>query len=51
MKQIYTKQGLTPPSDNTMARTVAQISRILQGKGRLGTEAINLEKIHEQVHY
>ena len=44
MKQIYTKQGLTPPSDNTMARTVAQISRILQGKGRLGTEAINLEK-------
>ena len=44
MKQIYTKQGLTPPSDNTMARTVAQISRILQGKGRLGTEGINLEK-------
>ena len=44
MKQIYTKQGLTPPSDNTMARTVSQIARVLQGKGKLGTEGINLEK-------
>ena len=44
MKQIYTKQGLTPPSENTMARTVGHISRMLQGRGKVGSEAINLEK-------
>ena len=42
MKQIYTKQGLTSPSNNTMATAVVQLARVLQGKGRRGTEGLKI---------
>jgi hypothetical protein len=42
MKQIYTKQGLTSPSNNTMATAVVQLARVLQGKGRKGTEGLKI---------
>ena len=43
MKQIYTKQGLTAPTNNTMATAVVQLARVLQGKGKRGTEDIKLD--------
>ena len=43
MKQIYTKQGLTAPTNNTMATAVVQLARVLQGKGKRGTEDIKVD--------
>jgi len=43
MKQIYTKQGLTAPTNNTMATAVVQLSRVLQGRGKKGTEDIKVD--------